>query len=453
VPWSESLTSDSKKGPGSQEGRDLTQILEYGKKLEEKGLFPSFGKEAGKDEFLEEKKNERLDHFESIDEIGLMDHAPAPSESEEIIDAPAPAEPSSLEFETTTHLSEPLTVFEPAAPSEPAAQFHQPDFQLPESPTAESPTADIQPLEVQSADFQSTLPESHPLPSSPLPAENTDIQNDIEVSFQAQAQPLPASAQALPTQLPNAAEFAPSPIEVKPPSLNPHEGSGRLFFLRIQGSLRPDEQARLSDIIEKASLGIRSNDLAVQFNSNQVLIPRITEYIAVAIAQAIRTSSAEIELHEYPQEGAAPLAPPLVTLESTQGSAEEHPDLPNFRVFSPQELGGLESIAPPLVATTLLPIDTHSIQLQGPSSTEGYARALERMTLEMRRKAKRLGASCITDFNLTWELVKPGELNVLVAQRQDLLIKAAWKLTATALAQREKHSDKRDSSSSADQKL
>jgi len=235
-------------------------------------------------------------------------------------------------------------------------------------------------------------------------------------------------------------------VESPPPRLERNEGESRLYYLRIRGRLRPDEQARLTDIIEKAQLGMKSADLSVQFESGVVFIPRVTEYIIVTIVQAIRTASSEIEIHEIPPENES-LSPAGFSMTASGNEKhEEQASLPQFVTLKESDIDALESLGP-LVTTALLPIENESAVLQGPASSEGYSRALERMKLEIRNKAKIWGAAHLTDFQLTWEVLKPTELHVLALQRPELYHRGAWKLTATALARRVKRSDKPATSS------
>lgn len=68
------------------------------------------------------------------------------------------------------------------------------------------------------------------------------------------------------------------------------------FSLLITGPLTPEEREKLVDILTRENMGIREVELEPQFASGRILIPRISEYAGVLLAQALRGTRAELKL-------------------------------------------------------------------------------------------------------------------------------------------------------------
>lgn len=66
------------------------------------------------------------------------------------------------------------------------------------------------------------------------------------------------------------------------------------FSLLITGALTEDEKTKLKETIIDQNLGIPPSDLAVQFEENRILIPRISEYAGILIIQLLRNTKAKI---------------------------------------------------------------------------------------------------------------------------------------------------------------
>ncbi len=84
-------------------------------------------------------------------------------------------------------------------------------------------------------------------------------------------------------------------------NLHPAPGRGKASFpfqLKITGQLEPYEKARLLDLLTSEDLGIRELDLEPQFESGQILIPQISEYLGVCIVSALR--SAQVQMTLFP---------------------------------------------------------------------------------------------------------------------------------------------------------
>ncbi|CAM6053599.1 unnamed protein product [Sphagnum tenellum] len=67
------------------------------------------------------------------------------------------------------------------------------------------------------------------------------------------------------------------------------------FSILIEGELRPEEKEKLLTLLEDHEMGFRAIDLEPQLACNRVLIPRISEYAAILLVQALRATRAEIK--------------------------------------------------------------------------------------------------------------------------------------------------------------
>lgn len=72
--------------------------------------------------------------------------------------------------------------------------------------------------------------------------------------------------------------------------------AGIPFSVVIEGELKVHEKERLLEIISREQLSVREVEIEPQLAAGKILIPRISEYAGVLIAQALRNSNARIRL-------------------------------------------------------------------------------------------------------------------------------------------------------------
>ena len=72
--------------------------------------------------------------------------------------------------------------------------------------------------------------------------------------------------------------------------------AARPFHLRITGSLQTFEKERLLELIARENFGIREVDLDLQLEAGRILLPRISEFAAVLVAQTLRGAAVELRL-------------------------------------------------------------------------------------------------------------------------------------------------------------
>ncbi len=435
--------------------RDLTQILEYGKKLEEKGLFPKLSQDSETtDAPMTEFQAEKIEHFVSIDELGPMDHA-APEEAPNSDFANFPSETQSPATEAETDItldSDPLLSpgpeFSTPPPSDDPFQISSVDetqdqtFQVPEfAPPVEldapqappiEPQTEIQTLQPSEAVVERTVMETPPRPQdAPAPAEYSD-EPSTEIEFHTDVVKSRGAKVASPVSM------QPSPTFRSVERIEPSDSEDALFTLRIEGHLEPVERSRLEVFLEKEAVGLKASDLLPQFETGQVYLPRLTEFVAVSLVQLLRTSSSRIRIFQHSTlSGEAHAIDPSIRFEaSTQDSKTSRQSLPPIHLAAPPS-GAKESVSLGiLTATALLPLDSINSSATGPSGSEEYPRALLRIQNEIQLRARHLGAEWIESFALSWEALSPNETATLSSQSGKSYPQGAWKLTGSGNARR-----------------
>jgi uncharacterized protein YbjQ (UPF0145 family) len=172
------------------------------------------------------------------------------------------------------------------------------------------------------------------------------------------------------------------------------------FSVLIEGKLAASDQEKLIDLIKEADLGIPTLDLETQFATGKVLLPRISEFTAVLIGQAIRDCGAQISI------GPAELIYP-----STQSPQAPHPKK-NARI-QVEHLGDARHVAEnlPIVTGSEWPghpsyqaIDVISVsqtlraQRVELSLSPEFDETVNALRRELRFRAYRKGAQAIVDY-------------------------------------------------------
>lgn len=177
------------------------------------------------------------------------------------------------------------------------------------------------------------------------------------------------------------------------------------FSVLIDGKLTADEQEKLLDTLSRHDMGIREMDLEPQLEAGRILIPRISEYAAILLVQALRSANADIRM--------AP-ADEIFSTDDTRSSNDEihHSSSPVATVYSDASLDPVENL--PVSTEDALPgrsryevIDTviataalRTKALEAASSPE-YGNLLEALQREIKYKAKRKGATAVIRFEVT----------------------------------------------------
>jgi hypothetical protein len=179
-----------------------------------------------------------------------------------------------------------------------------------------------------------------------------------------------------------------------------------LFSLRITGLVVPEEKQKILELIEKYQLEIAASDLELQWESGQILLPRISEYTAVLLVQSLRTCQARLE------------AGPCDSIFSTPETRSEHSVAPTTQVAhatnplqSQHAMNSLPmstqshfsepyQILEALSATAV--ISTHSVESNAPD----YEETLEGLKKKLRYLAFRKKADAVLNFKIQLDLLQ-----------------------------------------------
>ena len=239
-----------------------------------------------------------------------------------------------------------------------------------------------------------------------------------QVEAIAEYSPPESIALAAPTP---ATEFAPDPLP--PPSTEPLAAiksfSERAlpgaplvtpslpYSVRIHGKLRDFERGKLLDLLAEENMGIREVDLEHQLEAGNILIPRISEFAAILIIQALKDAPVELQM--------GPSDQVFATSDTRSDSQDPLPrsETPNqlvalsesiskgaqdIRIYtgealpdgnpSPEVLDTLHASA--LIQTTALEAE----------ASKDYLNALEALKRELRFRAFRKGARALIQFSV-----------------------------------------------------
>lgn len=180
------------------------------------------------------------------------------------------------------------------------------------------------------------------------------------------------------------------------------------FSLKITGKLKATDQEKLLDLVSREQMGFREIDLEPQLQAGKMLLPRISEYAAVLIVQALRDSGARFELG--PSDA-------IYSTEDTRAAADDavidagESEMRFSSAYSP----GFEELSEiPITAGGDVPgisvfeiVDTFSaslaleIKVIEAERSPQYAEAIQALQEELRARAKARGAKALIYFQVT----------------------------------------------------
>lgn len=351
--------------------KDLTGILDLQKLQAEDPNAAQLNESQDPFAVNELQPIEQVDEFQSIDQIGMIDH-PEPAE-----ETPAPVEdPFAVNADQF------------AAPTEQAAEPSAPA----EDPFAVSADQNAVPAEDPFA--VGTDPFAAPTEQAAEQPASTDD------PFAVSADPFSAPAEPEPTPEIIAAAPSPSLNKIKNYSEN-RQGKTNLevkirypFHLRINGAFGPFERDKLLLFITENPIGLSSSELDLQITSGRVFLPRISEYAAVKLVQDLRDSGLEFKLHPSDQdtdENTSSSASVTYSYEAMGSTAttgvSEIPILAQGSVQKPfQELDQVSIVQ--FVRTEVLEVE----------SSPMIQEVIERMTEALKQKARLKGGNALFDL-------------------------------------------------------
>jgi len=194
------------------------------------------------------------------------------------------------------------------------------------------------------------------------------------------------------------------------------------FTLRIRGKLTTLEKEKLCDILSREKMGIREVDLEPQFHADHILLPRISEYSGVILVQALRGTSATMELLPSDQaelEENSQFQPEGIFVTSESDSLSG--DSATQSAIHPAELIPITSDASWAENKTFRVIDvvtasaTLETQAVEASRSPAYQEMLDALQRELRFKAYHKGANAIIHFSVQLQVLSlPTRYKLLV---------------------------------------
>ncbi len=192
------------------------------------------------------------------------------------------------------------------------------------------------------------------------------------------------------------------------------------FSLLITGHLLPHEKEKFLDFLSTEQVGIREIDLEPQWENGQFLIPQISEFAGILLAQLLRTAQVQIKLgpaetifSAEKKRVPANSNPSSTVLDSLQIKFDQlHPaeDLPLTSDHAIAQIPDYQVIDT-MTASALL--KARSLDLE--SSTD-YQEMIESLQRELKYKAYQRGADAILHFQIqTYSLNTPLHYRLLVS--------------------------------------
>jgi hypothetical protein len=176
------------------------------------------------------------------------------------------------------------------------------------------------------------------------------------------------------------------------------------FSLLIDGMLREHEREALLQILSRENLNIREVELEPQFQAGKILIPRISEYAGVLIAQALRNSNARMRLgpsdrifasrNAEENDSEALIIPPRADSELLITEDGAHPSdrvilSPDANLADRQIIEAIDTLHSSMNLKA-----AHVAQPQSPA----FQDALERLKRQLKLQAHHRGANALLSF-------------------------------------------------------
>jgi hypothetical protein len=189
--------------------------------------------------------------------------------------------------------------------------------------------------------------------------------------------------------MPLASESAPATAAASVPADRP-------FTLLIEGQITSEDRERLLELLSRENFGIREVDLEPQWDAGRLLLPQISEYAAMRVAQVLRESRLDLKLEPAGSQQAL-----LHSETSSPGSSSRtHPVHPAELI----PVTPLDHLGPGHSSDDWEAIDTllATGRLMEPewkaSQTDAYSRLVETLKRELRYRAHIRRAEALIRF-------------------------------------------------------
>jgi len=306
---------------------------------------------------------EQVDHFDSIDQIGMMDH-PEPTAAVELAQETPVENPFADDFKT--------------------------------SPIENDTTQEF--INEEPAPIQELQPEAESESE-----EKTEIQDPFSIDFTS-----PAAAETIMEAPP--VEFTSNFTSNIKSYSEQTQGKTNLeikinypFHLKINGTFGPFERDKLLLFITENPIGLSSSELDLQIGASRVFLPRISEYAAIKLVQELRDSGLTFSLQPSDRE----------ENESTNSSTSLSFEYQNLQSSNHQsslsEIPILTSSSLPKLESSYQEIDEVSIvqfvrtEVMELENSPMIQEVIERMIEVLKQKARLKGGNAL--FSLRQEIL------------------------------------------------
>ncbi len=207
------------------------------------------------------------------------------------------------------------------------------------------------------------------------------------------------------------------------PAIQAHVPASLPFSVRIRGALTSRDRERLLEFLSREDFGIREVDLEPQFESGHVLIPRISEYAAIALIQALRDVQAQMEMGPAEEIFSSSDAEPALAPVHAPGSVHFHTEselqlsgnYESIVLTTDSLIAGVPLTAVDVVSATAL-APSHWVEAKstagGGDPMDGLLETLKR---ELKSKAFRRGAHAVLNVAVDLRSLKdPGFYRVIL---------------------------------------
>jgi hypothetical protein len=223
-----------------------------------------------------------------------------------------------------------------------------------------------------------------------------------------QAETLPVLApESAPESAPEPPGFPEAPLEPAPDSLAEASESvpasapaplpaERPFTLLIEGTFTSEDREKLLELLSRENFGIREVDLEPQWEAGRLLLPQISEYAAMRVAQVLREGNLELKL-EPAGSGASSLESSSEPFRTWQPGSPIHP-AEQIPVTSLDHLGPGHSADDWEAIDTLLATGRLMEPEWKASQTDAFSRLVEALKRELRYRAHIRRAEALIRF-------------------------------------------------------
>lgn len=178
------------------------------------------------------------------------------------------------------------------------------------------------------------------------------------------------------------------------------------FTLHIEGVLTANERSRLLDLISREDMGVREVDLEPQISAGRLLIPRISEFAAVLIIQALRDAQITIRMTlsdletDLPADGSSHEMMPKISKELPAEDTHAHPAELIPLVTSHAQTPTPNAVEWEILGAVQASATLQTSMLESKSSPE-YSDLLDALERKLKYEAHYKGATIVLGYSNT----------------------------------------------------